>query len=208
MVRVVITTINMVLKTKIQVQVIQVWSLQSLLILNHHYYIQVNIINFDNATNLTNNPNDSVYGQIEASSENNVNIVWQDSVPGPTGRNYDIFFKRSSDAGTSFGKEINLSNNNGFSEHPQLATSGNNVYVVWADNSFSANREILFARSTDGGSTFGDPKNLSNDKGDSYNQEIFAFEDSVMSFGWTKKIPMTVKILTVESYSNPAQMVV
>jgi hypothetical protein len=147
----------------------------------------VNIINFDNATNLTNNPNDSVYGQIEASSENNVNIVWQDSVPGPTGRNYDIFFKRSSDAGTSFGKEINLSNNNGFSEHPQLATSGNNVYVVWADNSFSANREILFARSTDGGSTFGDPKNLSNDKGDSYNQEIFTFEDSVYVVWLDKK---------------------
>jgi hypothetical protein len=128
-----------------------------------------NAINFENATNLTNNPNDSVYGQIEASSENNVGIVWQDYVPGPTGRNYDIFFKRSSDAGTSFGKEINLSNNNGFSEHPQLATSGNNVYVVWADNSFSANREILFVRSTDGGNTFGDPKNLSNDRRDSYN---------------------------------------
>jgi hypothetical protein len=141
--------------------------------------VNANAINFENATNLTNNPNDSVYGQIEASSKNNVNIVWQDSVPGPTDRNYDIFFKRSSNAGTSFGKEINLSNNNGFSEHPQLATSGNNVYVVWADNSLSANREILFARSTDGGISFGNPKNLSNDKGDSYNQEIFAFEDNV-----------------------------
>ena len=54
--------------------------------------------------------------------------MWQDSVPNSVGsgyRNYDIFFKKSSDAGTSFGKEINLSNDNGFSEHPQLATSGN-----------------------------------------------------------------------------------
>jgi hypothetical protein len=141
--------------------------------------VDVNAINFENATNLTNNPNDSVYGQIEASSEYDVNIVWQDSVRSSTGRNYDIFYKRSSDAGISFGKEINLSNNNGFSEHPQLATSGNYVYVVWADNSFSANREILFARSTDGGITFDDPKNLSNDNGDSHNQEIFAIEDNV-----------------------------
>lgn len=137
-------------------------------------------INFENATNLTNNPSDSVYGQIDAASEENVYIVWQDSVPGPVGnRNYDIFFKRSSDAGATFGKEINLSNNNGFSEHPQLASSGNNVYVVWADNSFSANREIFFARSIDGGSTFGDPINLSNNNGDSYNQDIFAFGDNV-----------------------------
>src|SRR5215211_3900800 len=98
-------------------------------------------INFDNITNLTNNLHDSVYGQVDTSSENDVYIVWQDSVPGTTAgsshRNYDIFFTKSSDAGTSFGKEINLSNNNGFSGHPQLATSGNNVYVVWADNSFS-----------------------------------------------------------------------
>ena len=140
-----------------------------------------NKINFDNVRNLTNNLHDSVYGQVDASSENDVYIVWQDSVPGSTGsyRNYDIFFTKSSDAGTSFGREINLSNNNGFSEHPQLATSGNNVYVVWADNSFSANREIFFARSTDGGNTFGDPINLSNNLGDSYNQEIFAFGDDI-----------------------------
>jgi hypothetical protein len=140
-----------------------------------------NKINFDNVMNLTNNPRDSVYGQVDASSENDVYIVWQDSVPGSAGsyRNYDIYFKKSSDAGTSFGKEINLSNNNGFSEHPQLATSGNNVYVVWADNSFSANREIFFAKSTDGGNTFGNPINLSNNLGDSYNQEIFAFGDDI-----------------------------
>src|SRR5215207_84417 len=141
-----------------------------------------NKINFDNVMNLTNNPRDSVYGQVDASSENDVYIVWQDSVPGSAGssyKNYDIYFKKSSDAGTSFGKEINLSNNNGFSEHPQLATSGNNVYVVWADNSFSVNREIFFAKSTDGGNTFGNPINLSNNLGDSYNQEIFVFGDDI-----------------------------
>jgi len=141
-----------------------------------------NKINFDNVMNLTNNLRDSVYGQVDASSENDVYVVWQDSVPGSAGssyKNYDIFFTKSSDAGTSFGKEINLSNNNGFSEHPQLATSGNNVYVVWADNSFSVNREIFFAKSTDGGNTFGNPINLSNNLGDSYNQEIFAFGDDI-----------------------------
>ncbi|HKG89216.1 MAG TPA: hypothetical protein VKA95_12895, partial [Nitrososphaeraceae archaeon] len=94
-------------------------------------------------------------------------------------KNYDIFFRKSTDAGTNFGKEINISNNNGFSEHPQLATSGNNVYVVWADNSISANREIFFAKNSDGGNTFGNAINLSNNLGDSYNQEIFVFGDNV-----------------------------
>lgn len=108
-----------------------------------------NKINFDNVTNLTNNQHDSVYGQVDTPSEDDIYIVWQDSVPSSAGssyRNYDIFSTKSSDAGTSFGREINLSNNNGFSEHPQLATSGNNVYVVWADNSFSANREYFLPK--------------------------------------------------------------
>ena len=29
---------------------------------------------------------------------------------------------------------INLSNNTGFSEHPQISASGNNVYIVWVDD--------------------------------------------------------------------------
>jgi hypothetical protein len=147
-----------------------------------------NKINFDNVMNLTNNPHDSVYGQVDASSENDVYVVWQDSVPGSAGnyKNYDIFFTKSSDAGTSFGREINLSNNSGFSEHPQLATSGNNVYVAWADNSLSVNREIFFVRSTDGGNTFGNPINLSNNLGDSYNHEIFVFGDDIYAV-WLDK---------------------
>jgi hypothetical protein len=139
----------------------------------------INRINFNNVTNLTDNAQDSVYGQIDAASENDMYLVWQDSVRGDNNRNYDIFFKRSSDGGNTFGNEINLSNNNGFSEHPQLASSGNNVYVIWADNTFSANREIFFVRSTDGGNTFDNPINLSDNIGDSYNQEIFAFGDDV-----------------------------
>jgi len=138
-----------------------------------------NTINFGNVTNLTDNQHDSVYGQVDASSENDLHLVWQDSVPGNNVRNYDIFYTKSSDAGTTFGKEINLSDNNGFSEHPQLATSGDNVYVIWADNSLSANRDIFLARSEDGGSTFIDPLNLSDNTGDSYNQELFVFEDDV-----------------------------
>jgi hypothetical protein len=145
-----------------------------------------NQINFRNVTNLTDNPQDSVYGQIATVSGNNVYMIWQDSMPGNNIRNYDVFFKKSNDSANTFSKEvINLSNNNGFSEHPQIAASGNNVYIVWADNSNSSpsasstSREILFVRSTDGGNTFSNPVSLSEDTRDSYNQEIFAFGDNV-----------------------------
>src|ERR687885_344828 len=131
---------------------------------------------FKNATNLTNNPSDSVYGQV-AASNSHVYVVWQDSISSAN-RNYDIFVKNSDDNGTTFGPPINLSNNPGFSEHPQIAAYGNNLYVIWADNT-SGNREVLFTKSIDNGRSFGSIKNLSNNTSDSFNQEIAAFGDNV-----------------------------
>lgn len=129
---------------------------------------------FENATNLTDNQQDSVYGQV-AAWNNSVYVIWQDSV---SGRNYDIFIKKSIDNGTTFGSHINLSNNSGFSEHPQLSVYGSNVYAVWTDNT-PGNREILFSRSTDNGTSFEPIQNLSRDSSDSYNQEIAAHGDKV-----------------------------
>lgn len=131
---------------------------------------------FENATNLTNNPMDSVYGQV-AAWNNNVYMLWQDSMPsGYT--NYDIFIKSSNDNGTTFGSPVNLSNNSGFSEHPQIAAYDNNVYAIWADDT-SGNREVLFTRSGDNGTSFDKIKNLSNNTSDSFNQEIAVFGDTV-----------------------------
>ena len=131
---------------------------------------------FKNATNLTNNPSDSVYGQV-AASNSHVYVVWQDSISSAN-RNYDIFVKNSEDNGTTFGPPINLSNNPGFSEHPQIAAYGNNLYVIWADNT-SGNREVLFTKSIDNGRTFDSIQNLSNNTSDSFNQEMAVFGNNV-----------------------------
>ena len=131
---------------------------------------------FENATNLTNNPMDSVYGQV-AAWNSNVYLLWQDSIPSDY-TNYDIFIKSSNDNGTTFGSSVNLSNNSGFSEHPQIAAYDNNVYAVWADDT-SGNREVLFTRSVDNGTSFDKIKNVSNNTSDSFNQEIAVFGDTV-----------------------------
>jgi hypothetical protein len=131
---------------------------------------------FENATNLTNNPMDSVYGQV-AAWNSNVYLLWQDSIPSDHA-NYDIFMKNSNDNGTTFGSSVNLSNNSGFSEHPQIAAYDNNVYAIWADDT-SGNREVLFTRSVDNGTSFDKIKNLSNNTSDSFNQEIAVFGDTV-----------------------------
>jgi len=122
-------------------------------------------LNFVNETNnLTQNEDDSVYPQISSSSEN-IYLVWQESVGSYGASNYDIFFKKSNDSGETFGSPINLSNNTGFSEHPQIASVGNIIYIVWVDDS-SGEREIMFCKSSDNGKTFSNSTIVSqNSKG-------------------------------------------
>ncbi|HEX6283081.1 MAG TPA: sialidase family protein [Nitrososphaera sp.] len=147
-------------------------------------------IRFENVTNFTDNPNDSVYGQV-AASENNVYVVWEESTTSDSSNNnYDIYIRKSADQGETFTKNnnnsamdttevINLSNNPGFSEHPQIAAYKEKVHVAWIDDSLG-NKEILFSRSIDNGTTFSEAINVSNTTNtNSHNLEISAFENDV-----------------------------
>ena len=99
-----------------------------------------------------------------AVSGNNVHVVWDDDTLG----NFEILYRRSFDGGATFGPTINLSNNAGQSFRPAIAVSGNNVHVVWDDNT-PGNFDILYKRSTDGGASFTEPtKNLSVNTGTSF----------------------------------------
>jgi hypothetical protein len=147
---------------------------------------QSRLIEFDDIVNLTNNSEDSVYGQV-SSSNNNTYVVWQESVPGNIDRNYEIFFKKSSDDGNSFGERIQVSDNIGFSEHPQMASENNNVYVVWADDT-NVNKQIYFKKSNNGGNSFGEQMLLSDSNSNAFNQEISSFGDNVYVV-WLEKVP-------------------
>ena len=147
---------------------------------------QSRLIEFDDIVNLTNNNEDSVYGQV-GSSNNNTYVVWQESVPGNTDRNFEIFFKKSSDDGNSFGERIQVSDNIGFSEHPQMASENNNVYVVWADDT-NVNKQIYFKKSNNGGNSFGEQMLLSDGNSNAFNQEISSFGDNVYVV-WLEKVP-------------------
>ena len=134
---------------------------------------------FSNLTNITNNKHDSVYGQI-AAIDNNVYVVWQESITDKSKEtNYEIFLIKSQDHGNTFSKPINLSNNSGFSEHPQIAVSKNGIFIIWTDNTNSNNTEIMFTKSLDNGTTFAEVKNLSNDSKNSNNQEISVSDENV-----------------------------
>lgn len=57
--------------------------------------------------------------------------------------------------GLTFGPELTLSDSPGDSTLPQIAVNGSKIYVIWKDvDSTNGDTDVLFKRSTDGGSTF------------------------------------------------------
>jgi hypothetical protein len=98
----------------------------------------------------------------------NVYVVWQDKVSG----NYEIFLRESNDGGIRFGSIKNLSRNNtGDSISPRIASSGNNVYVVWTDHE-PRRSEIFLSTSNDKAATFGGIRNVSWSNGVSYDPKV------------------------------------
>lgn len=111
--------------------------------------------------NLSDNEGSSLFSQI-AVSGNNVFVVWADNTT-PTGT-IDLFFRKSTDGGTTFGPTQNLMENAPGDSvgQPQVAVSGNNVYVVWDNGNPGDGEKILLRKSIDAGMTFGPVVELSD----------------------------------------------
>jgi hypothetical protein len=86
---------------------------------------------FGNNLNISQDNSTSEFPQI-ATSGNKIYVVWEEENEGTNGKK-EIFFTSSLDGGITFGSIKNLSETNGTSEFPQIAASGNKVYVVWEE---------------------------------------------------------------------------
>jgi len=90
----------------------------------------------------------------------------------------EAFYARSTNGGETFGNVINLSDNAGGADSPVVAVPRNNVYILWSENTGLNNGEILYAKSTDGGTTFANAINLIHTSGGS-SQKIAASGNNV-----------------------------
>jgi len=86
---------------------------------------------------------------IAVDSNNHLHVVWHDETPG----NYEIYYKKSTDGGSSWITK-RLTCNSGGSYSPAIAVdSNNNLHVVWRDLT-PGTWEIYYSKSTDGGSSW------------------------------------------------------
>lgn len=99
-----------------------------------------------------------------AASGDTVHVVWEDDRDG----HFEVYYKRSTDGGISWGTDIRLTNSLNHSQKPSIAVSGSVVHVFWFYHQWIGNFEIYYKRSTDGGQTWGPDTQLTNANGNSW----------------------------------------
>ena len=119
--------------------------------------------------------NGESYSPIISVEGSNIYVVWSDN---SSGRDLEIYFKKSIDGGDTWAIEQMLTNNAGDSIDPAIAVNGPNIYVVWTDQTPGDN-EIYFRKSVDRGDTWLAEKRLTNNSGGSYRPEIAVDESNI-----------------------------
>lgn len=84
-----------------------------------------------------------------SASGNTVHTVWYDN----RSLNWEIYYKRSLDNGTTWGPDIPFTDT--FGMYPSIASEGSNVHVVWdGDVDAQYGPEVWYTRSMDNGTTW------------------------------------------------------
>lgn len=117
---------------------------------------------------------------ITADSYQDIRVVWYDSTAG----NYEIYYKCSTDRGSTWSSAQRLTWNSGSSCYPAIATAlDGTIHVVWMDST-PGNNQIHHIRSSDGGSTWSTPKRLTWTSGEAYDPAIAIDSNKYVHVVW------------------------
>lgn len=108
------------------------------------------VVQLTNAPALSNWPSICAVGTV-------LHVAWYDRRDG----NSEIYYKKSTNAGITWGNDKRLTFDNSISSDPCLGASESGVHVVWADER-DGNSEIYYKRSTDGGVSWSADIRLTN----------------------------------------------
>jgi hypothetical protein len=117
-------------------------------------------------TRLTNDEATSKYPVVVINGRN-IHVVWGEHRHG----NWDVYYKRSTDNGESWGNDTRLTSEGWNSYRPAVAVNGSNIHVVWMDNR-DGNTKIYYKRSTDNGESWGSDTKLTIDEAESFYPKV------------------------------------
>jgi hypothetical protein len=126
----------------------------------------------------------------------NVHAVWFDNRDG----NYEIYYKRSSDQGITWGADTRLTNSAQESRYPSISAEGQFVHLVWRD-ARDGNPEIYYKQSNDFGITWGADMRLTNEIGNSLLPSM-AVSDPFVHIVWYDDISGNFEIYYKRSTDN------
>src|SRR5262249_12609063 len=135
-----------------------------------------------------------------------IDVVWEDTGPGVS----SIMFSRSTDAGMTFSTPVKVSIGSGSANEARIAADSlGGLDVAWIDQS-TGSPQLMMARSTNNGSTFGTPVLITSSAG------ALTHKPSIATFGRTVYIAFNDDsigqvFLTQSSdlgatFSNPVQI--
>ena len=106
---------------------------------------------------LTQNAATSIFPSIAAAGAD-VHVVWEEYRDG----NAEIYYKRSSDGGATWGPDTRLTFQSSSSFSPSIAAAASGVHLVWFDQR-DGNTEIYYKRSTTAGASWEGDTRLTTD---------------------------------------------
>jgi hypothetical protein len=95
-----------------------------------------------------------------AISGSDVHVAWFDEL----GSNTEIYYKRSTDGGTTWSSDVRMTCDSAWSMYPSIASEGTQVHLAWADTreQLMGGFNIYYKSSTDRGITWSEDTSLTN----------------------------------------------
>ena len=141
-------------------------------------------------TRLTWNTGNSLGASVAVDSSGGIHVAWYYGDPG----HRDIYYKRSSNGGTSWSGITRLTWNTGDSYRLNLATdTSNGIHIVWRDKT-PGNFEIFYKLSTNGGVNWLGTTRLTWNSGSSDHPDIAADSNDDIHVIWQDSSPGNAEI--------------
>jgi hypothetical protein len=128
---------------------------------------------FDSSENLSSNLTNSMHPATAAANDK-LFVLWEDFSTN-INNNSILAFQHSTNGGASFGTRTEIVLSGVTTTGPRMAADGDHVFIVWPDRDpDSGTRQVFLARSSNSGSSFGIPFDISQNPQSSQNPSITA----------------------------------